>query len=118
MHITDVYKLVPGPIRIEKVRCQTTGVAIEGPFLTPAFLQLNEEQMFIVEALIVHSGNLKKVAEDAGISYPTLKNRLDEIVKIFKNESESMKKKRQDILDLIEKGDLTPEDGAKLLKTL
>lgn len=118
MNITDVYKLVPGPIKIEKVRCLTTGVAIEGPFATPAFLKLNEEQMFLVESLILHSGNLKKVAEDVGISYPTLKNRLDDIITIVKQESETMKKKRQDILDLIEKGDITPEQGATLLQAL
>ncbi len=118
MNIAEVYKLVPGPIKIEKIRCLSTGVAVEAPFSTPAFFQLNEEQLFIVEALVLHSGNLKKVAEDVGISYPTLKNRLDEIIKIIKRESETMKKKRQDILDLIEKGDVTPEEGAKLLESL
>ncbi len=118
MKITDVFKLVPGPLKIEKVRCLTTGVAIEGPFSTPGFFQLNEDQFCIVESLILNAGNLKKVAEDIGISYPTLRNRLDEIIAIIKRESDGMKNKRQEILDSIDKGKITPEEGAQLLESL
>ena len=118
MKITEVFKLVPGPLKIEKIRCLTTGVAIEAPFSTPGFFQLNEEQFCIVESLILNAGNLKKVAEEMGISYPTLRNRLDEIIAVIKRDSDGMKKRRQEILDSIEKGTITPEEGAQLLESL
>lgn len=118
MKITEVFKLVPGPLKIEKVRCLTTGVAIEAPFSTPGFLQLNEEQFCIVESLILNAGNLKKVAEEIGVSYPTLRNRLDEIIAIIKRDSDGMKNKRQEILDGLECGKIAPEEGVRLLEAL
>jgi hypothetical protein len=118
MKISDVFKLVPGPIKIEKVRCQTTGVAVEAPFTTPGILQLTEEQFEVVESLILNAGNLKKVAEDIGISYPTLRHRLDEIILILRRESDGIKNRRQEILDKIEQGTITPEKGAELLESL
>ena len=66
MRFTDIFKVLKGPITIEKVRCQTTGFCIEGPFASPAIFQLGEEQLLIVELLAIHGGNLKKVAEDLG----------------------------------------------------
>ncbi len=118
MKITDVFKLLKGPIIIEKVKCVSTGYAVEGPFETPALFQLNENQFTIVESLVMNGGNLKKVAEEIGISYPTLRTRLDEIIEILKAESTRMQAKRLEILDAIEKGDISPDEGARKLKSL
>ena len=52
------------------------------------------------------------------ISYPTLKNRLDEVSVVLKRESAEFKRKRSDILDAIEKGAITPDEGAEQLESL
>jgi hypothetical protein len=116
--LSDVFKILKGPLKIEKVRCQTTGFAVEGPFSTPALFQLSEEQLQIVELLVIHGGNLKNVAKDLKITYPTLKNRLDEISNKVKSASERLQQKRSAILDAIEQGKITPEQGAKELESL
>jgi len=118
MKITDVYKLVKGPLKIEKVRCETTGMAVEGPFVTPTLFQLKADELVLVESLIINGGNLKKVALDLSVSYPTLRNRLDGVIGFLKNESEKLQIKRSEILDAIEKGTLTPEEGAQKMETL
>ena len=118
MKLSAVFKILKGPISIESVRCRTTGFKVEGPFITPALFQLDEEKLRLVESLAIHGGNLKKVAEEMEISYPTLKNRLDEVSAILKQESEELKKKRSEILDMIENGALTPEEGATQLEEL
>ncbi len=71
--------------------------------LFTTIFQLDEIKLRLVESLAIHGGNLKKVAEEMEISYPTLKNRLDEVSAILKQESEELKKKRSEILDKIEK---------------
>ena len=118
MKLSAVFKILKGPIRIECVRCQSTGFKVEGPFSTPALFQLNEERIELVESLVRHGGNLKKVAEEISISYPTLKTRLDEIADILKSESEALKSQRSEILSKIENGAITPEQGADLLEAL
>lgn len=118
MKITDVFKLLKGPIQIEKVKCASTGYAVEGPFETPALFQLNEEQFNIVESLVINGGNLKKVAEEIDVSYPTLRSRLDEIIDLLKVESARMHEKRLEILSAIEKGEITAGEGAKRLQSL
>ena len=118
MKLSDVFKVLKGPIKIQKVRCESTGFAVEGPFSTPALFQLIEDQLAIVELLVIHGGNLKKVAEDLKITYPTLRNRLDEIIQTVKGESERLQKMRNAILDAIEQGNITPEEGAEQLEAL
>jgi hypothetical protein len=118
MKISDVFTLLEGPVVIERVRCKKTGYAVEGPFETPALLQLQHDQFLLVESLIINGGNLKKVAEDLGMSYPTLRNRLDDVISILKSESAVLKSKRMQILDSIEQGVITADEGAKRLKEL
>ncbi|MBL8027761.1 MAG: DUF2089 domain-containing protein [Fibrobacteres bacterium] len=118
MRIADVFSILEGPIVVEKVRCQKTGYAVEGPFETPALFQLRNDQFQLVESLIINGGNLKKVAEEVGVSYPTLRNRLDDIILIMKSESEKVKIKRMEILDAIERGEISADEGAKRLKEI
>jgi hypothetical protein len=118
MKLTDVYKLLPGPIRLEKVVCQTTGFKVEGPFQTPALFQLQEEQLELVEKLALHGGNLTKAAIEMGVSHPTLRNRLREISDFLAKQSEANKQKRLEILKQIEDGALSPEEGAERLAEL
>ncbi len=118
MKLSSVYKLLKGPLQIEKVRCLTTGFKVEGPFELPALLQLSGEQIDLVETLVIAGGNLKKVAEILDMSYPTLKNRLDEVGRILKKHSEQQKQKRLAILEQLEAGDISPESAAEKIENL
>ena len=118
MQLSDVFKILKGPIQIEKVGCRTTGFKVEGPFRTPALFQLNEDQLDLVEKLAIHGGNLKNLAADLGISYPTLRNRLREVSDFLGTQSEEKKRERLRILKDIDQGTITPEEGADLLERL
>jgi hypothetical protein len=118
MKLTDVYKLLKGPIQIEKVGCLSTGFKVEGPFHTPALFQLNEDQLELVEKLAIYGGNLKDLAADLGISYPTLRNRLREVSDFLATHSEAKKQERLKILKDIDEGRINPDAGAELLEKL
>ena len=118
MKISEVFKILKGPIQIERVKCQTTGFKVEGPFTTPALFQIDSEHLNLVELLVIHGGNLKKVAVELDISYPTLKTRLDNISEILQKERSKSEDKRLKILSDIEEGKLTSEQATEAFEKI
>ena len=118
MKIAEVFKLFQGPVKILKIRDEATGMVLEGDFDAPPYLQLNEEQHLLVESLIIHGGNLKKVGEDVGMSYPTLKNRLDEVSLFYKQTSERVAQKKNALMEAVARGELSAEDAIKMIGVL
>ena len=118
MKIAEVFKILKGPIQIERVKCVSTGFSVEGPFTTPALYQIDSDNLHLVELLVIHGGNLKKVAEELDISYPTLKNRLDNIADIIRADHKNADRKRMEILEGIEKGRITPESAAEKFENI
>lgn len=75
------------PLRVAALRCGECGTEIHGDFDLPLFLKLGQrEQEFIME-FVKTSGSLKDMAKVMGVSYPTVRNYLDELIdKITKTE--------------------------------
>ena len=67
------------PIEVERVRLVETGVAIEGPFTLPPLAQLGAEDQVFVAAFVRCHGSIKQMEKYFGVSYPTIKNRLNKI---------------------------------------
>ncbi len=60
--------------------CASCGVAIEADFPAPRLARLPVEHQRFIEMFVLASGNLKAIAEQAGVSYPTVRSRLDKII--------------------------------------
>src|SRR5437764_2687849 len=76
----ELTKLVgQAPIEIERIRLVETGVAIEGPFTLPPLAQLAAEDQVFVAAFVRCHGSIKQMEQFFGVSYPTIKNRLNRI---------------------------------------
>src|ERR1700704_1292768 len=76
----ELTKLVgQAPIEVERVRLIETGVAIEGPFTLPPLVQLTAEDQVFVAAFVRCHGSIKQMEKYFGVSYPTIKNRLNKI---------------------------------------
>ena len=63
--------------RFECARC---GTSVEGSFDLPLLARLSPEDQTLVRRLVKSSGNLKDLAKQYGVSYPTVRNRLDELI--------------------------------------
>ena len=64
-------------LRVRRIDCNQCGTAVEGDFDLPLLLRLApEDQEFIVN-FVLANGSLKAVAHEYGVSYPTVRNRLD-----------------------------------------
>ena len=67
------------PFEIERVRLIGPDVAIEGRFELPPLAQLAAEDQFFVAAFVRSHGSIKQMEQFFGVSYPTIKNRLNRI---------------------------------------
>ncbi len=76
-------------LNVVQLACPTCNTTVNGKFSLPILLQLSlEEQEFILQ-FFLYSGSLKQMAQQMNISYPTLRNRLDDIIeRIQKNQNQ------------------------------
>src|SRR5690242_8953618 len=68
---------------VERVRLPETGLAIEGSFELPALAQLPFEEQVFVAAFVKSHGSIKEMERLFGVSYPTIKNRLNRIADLL-----------------------------------
>jgi hypothetical protein len=111
------------PIEVERVRLVETGVAIEGPFTLPPLAQLAAEDQVFVAAFLRCHGSIKQMEKYFGVSYPTIKNRLNRIgsqlsfVEIEQaSDADSPAQTRSEVLDRLARGELTVAQALERLK--
>ena len=76
----ELTKLTGGtPLVVERVRLATNGIAIEGGFDLPPLAQISAEDQVFVVAFVRSHGSIKEMERMFGVSYPTVKNRLNRI---------------------------------------
>ena len=120
----ELTKLVgQAPIEIERVRLVDSGVAIEGPFTLPPLAQLAAEDQVFVAAFVRCHGSIKQMEKYFGVSYPTVKNRLNKIgsqlsfVEIEQgSDTEAPAPTRSEVLDQLSRGELTVAQALEQLK--
>lgn len=103
-----------GELIITRYECSNCTTKIEGNFQQNGFSELNNEQIEFIKVFLVSHGSIKEVEKQLGISYPTVKNRLAEIVKVITGR-ELEKPKSFNILEMIENGDISVEDALKII---
>lgn len=108
-------------LSISRLTCSCCSTRLEGDFATCKFCQLPDEQREFIEVFIKCRGNIKDVEKELGISYPTVRNRLDGAIealgyRVDKTEIIEETIPRQDILTALEKGEINAEEAAQQLR--
>jgi len=108
---------------VMKLSCPRCETSIGGRFETCKFCQMSNEQRDFTEIFIKSRGNIKEVERELGISYPTVRGRLDAVIQALgypvdreKEDDDQVASKRTSILDSLEKGEIPAEEAIKLLK--
>jgi len=109
------------PFVVEKVRLTESKIAIEGEFELPPLTRLNSDDQVFVAAFIQTHGSIKEMERLFGISYPTVKSRLNRIASqlggvIVENTEADSRPSKNEILEKIEKGELKVSEALELLK--
>ena|SRR6185436_11683529 len=103
-------------LTIAKLRCASCETQLEGTFEIPALLRLAPADLDFALRFVKSSGSLKEMASQSGQSYPTVRNRLNDIIAQLGDSQRSSAEKRQSILDAIAAGTLSVADAEKKLR--
>ena len=82
--VHDVIATCPvcsGELTITRLHCRSCGTALEGEFGVGRFGRLSREQLALLESFLRARGNLKEMERELGISYPTVRGRVDALVR-------------------------------------
>jgi hypothetical protein len=103
---------------IQRLACTSCGTAVEGRFSVSRLATLPDEQVSFVETFLKCRGNIKEVERELGISYPTVRSRLDRVVEALGVGADESRLSRREILAALEQNEMSPEDAVRAIKAL
>ena len=106
------------PITVERVRLSATGIAIEGDFELPQLARLSVEDQVFVTAFVRSHGSIKEMESVFGVSYPTIKARLNRIAGSLEFVETNPLPSRAESLDRLSRGEIDTEDAIRQLERL
>lgn len=105
-------------MRISKLTCEECGLSHGGDFFTPRLYRLESEDQRFVEFFVLASGSLKQMAELLGVSYPTVRSRLDKLIEKLKDEQGKDEQRKQCILEDVEAGRISAKQGMRMIDAI
>ncbi|UWD48719.1 DUF2089 domain-containing protein [Clostridioides difficile] len=106
-------------LKVVKLQCENCDTVIENDFCLSAFDYLSVDDLFFAETFLKCRGNIKEVEKELKISYPTVRSRLDDIIQKLDgkpNVKLSSDSRKKEILDELEKGEITPAEALEQMK--
>jgi len=105
-------------IVIERVGLKEDDLKIEGSFELPPMAKLSMEDQIFAAAFVKSHGSIKEMERLYGISYPTVKNRLNKIAEQFDfiNIDVNVEKPRTDVLERLDRGEISIDQALEELK--
>jgi hypothetical protein len=116
-----------GEILVTRLQCQVCDSTIEGRFTQGAFGSLTNEQISFIETFVRCEGKINRVEDELGLSYPTIRNRLHEVIRALGYEpggyepggeepAVASEEDRRRILEDLEQGRITYTEAMRLLQ--
>lgn len=72
-------------LQVSQLQCEQCSTSVSGSYPLPLLLQLTEEERKFVLDFFLSSGSIKEMAKQAELSYPTMRNRLDDLIEKIKS---------------------------------
>jgi hypothetical protein len=104
------------PMVVERVRLTEQGVAIEGAFELPRLAQLAAEDQVFVAAFVRSHGSIKEMEQVFGVSYPTIKARLNRIAASLEFVETDPEPGRAEVLERLARGEITADQAVSELE--
>ena len=101
---------------IERVRLVDSGVAVEGQFEPPELAQLNGDDQVFVAAFVRAHGSIKEMERIFGVSYPTIKSRLNRIGGQLNFVDVDPGPTGADVVDRLRRGEITADEAVSELE--
>lgn len=115
----DLLRIAQGAkITIERVSIPAKQVAIEGQFTLPELARLALEDQVFVVAFIRSHGTIKEMEQTFGVSYPTIKSRLNRLGNALEFVETNPTPSRSEILERLKSGEIPAQDAIRELEAL
>ena len=96
--------------------CDRCSVSIDATFPMSRLASLPVEHQRFIEMFVLAGGNLKEIAGQVGVSYPTIRSRLDMVIESLRGEIAKTQRVRGTVLDAVSPDKSNAEQAAKLIK--
>lgn len=110
-----------GDLHVTRLRCPSCLAEVGGDFPLNRLATLREPYASLIELFLRVRGNVKEMERELGLSYPTVRARLEEALQAagFGREAEpELGNRRSEILDSLERGEITASEAAQRLREL
>ena len=113
-----------GAMAVTRMSCAHCNVSIDAAFPMSRLGTLPVEHQRFIEMFILAGGNLKEIAEQVGVSYPTIRSRLDKIIESLRAEIAKSRPVKGNLLDAVSEtttrrgGGGGAEEAARLIKEI
>lgn len=104
-----------GPLAVKVLFCPACGTEVHGRFALNEFALLPKEHLDFLRLFVKTRGNLKEVERILGVSYPTVRARLDALLKALGYE-EDEGKDRLEVLEALRRGEISVEEAVARLR--
>ena len=114
-----------GELTITGLHCRSCHTRIESEYSTCRFCRLSQESLDFIEVFVKNRGNIKEMERELEISYPTVRSRLNDVIKElgYEVEAEStppgeMAEGRRAILQRLNQGEISAAEATELINQL
>jgi hypothetical protein len=121
-------------LSVTRLNCAECGTTLEGSFSVGRFGRLNRDQMALLESFLRSRGNLREMERELGLSYPTLRGRVDALVRALglgdaaqpdgsgdadaAPDTASPADARRAVLERLSRREISAEDAAAALRSI
>jgi hypothetical protein len=114
-------------LAVTRLHCRSCGTTLEGDFSVGRFGRLNRDQLTLLESFLRSRGNLREMERELGISYPTVRSRVEALVRSLgfgpRSDDDAAPagepgQTREDILDRLARREISAEEAAQAIRSL
>ena len=119
-------------LAVTRLHCRSCGTTLEGDFRVGRFGRLNRDQLTLLESFLRSRGNLREMERELGISYPTVRGRVEALVRALgfgpradaddvdeaASEPATSLRTRTEILEALARHELSAEEAAAAIRSL
>jgi hypothetical protein len=127
----DVISICPvcaNELAVTRLHCRSCGTTLEGDFSVGRFGRLNRDQLTLLESFLRSRGNLRDMERELGISYPTVRSRVEALVRALGfgpradaddvDEPAGSPRTREEILQALARHEMTADEAAAAIRAL
>jgi hypothetical protein len=109
-------------LTITRLHCRNCETTIDGQFSAGPFSQLTKPQLAFIETFVRSEGKLNRMEAELSLSYPTIRNRLHEVIRALgyepggEEDAGLAEEERQRVLEQLSEGVITAEEAMKILQ--